>query len=194
MTFVEILKQFNWLDFFVLILLFRIGYVSVKNGLPLELFKLTGVTLSAYFSLHYYIVLSEWAGSFGILGKMPGDILSFILFVILAIAPYLAFVFLRRLFLRLINIEAETRLDRWGGLILGLIRGILVASLVIYICAISPLIYFYNSAKSSFTSRYLVRIAPVTYTLLWEGIVSKFRPDENFNKRVDLVGEDMNLR
>ena len=54
---VEIIKQFNWVDIFVIILSVRVLYIAVKNGLPVELFKLLGTIAAIYLSLHYYTIL-----------------------------------------------------------------------------------------------------------------------------------------
>jgi uncharacterized membrane protein required for colicin V production len=54
----ERLQQFNWVDVFVVILLLRIIYCAIKNGIFIEFFKLLGMLLSCYLFLHYYTKLS----------------------------------------------------------------------------------------------------------------------------------------
>ncbi len=49
----NIIKQLNWVDIFVLIVLLRTAYISRKAGLPREFFKLLGTVLAIYLSLHF---------------------------------------------------------------------------------------------------------------------------------------------
>src|SRR3989338_6816197 len=167
MALLNILKQFNWVDIFFAILLIRICYVAVKNGFPVELFKLLGTILASYLSLHYYIIFSD-----DIVGRIgakfiPLEYLNSFSFIALAILGYLIFVLLRKVFSRFIQMEAVPNLNKWGSLILSMMRGFLFVSLLIFTLVIAPTGYFRNSVNNSYSGKRLFNIAPMTYTWLW---------------------------
>ena len=184
MALLNILKQFNWVEIFFAILLIRICYVAVKNGFPVELFKLLGTLSAAYLSLHYYIIFSDYI--VGRIGEkfIPLEYLTFFSFIALAILGYLIFMLLRKVFSRFIQMEAVPKLNKWGSLILSMMRGFLFVSLLIFILVIAPTGYFRNSVNNSYSGKRLFNIAPTTYTWLWNGIMSKFRTQEKFNETI----------
>lgn len=189
----DILKQFNWLDIFVVILLFRICYISLRNGLAAEFFKLLGTLTALYLALHYYTVLSDWINQrqFILKEKMPLEFLDFLLFVLLTVLGYVIFVILREAFSRFIKMEAKARLNKWGGLVLGIARGFLLSSLIIFMLVISSISYFKDSVISSYSGRRLFKVAPATYTRLWNSLLSKFMSKEKFNPTVLEVQDNL---
>jgi len=181
----NIIKQFNWVDIFVIILLFRICYIAIKSGFVVELFKFLGTVLAIYLSLHYYTALADLVTKYlSIKESMPLEFLDFIAFIILVIIGYFVFVILRQVFSQLIKTEAAPNLNRWGGLALGIVRGILFSGLIIFILVISSVSYFKNSAGNSYLGKRLLKVAPTTYTKLWNGLMSKFMTGEKFNQTI----------
>lgn len=175
MQLLNTIRQFNWVDIFAVILLIRTGYIAIRNGLPVEFFKLLGTVAAIYTAMHYYLRLAGLIG-----GRFP-----FLFFIVLALFSYLVSVILRNLFYRFIKMEATPRLDRWGGFILGIIRGVFLISLLMFFFLILPGDYFKNSVKGSYSGRYLARIAPATYSKLWNGLFSKFMSQEKINQTIN---------
>ena len=187
----NILNQINWVDIFILILGVRICYVAVKNGFPAELFKLIGTVAAIYLSLHYYVSLSGSIKGWLSLGeRLPEDFLQFIVFLGLAVAGYYAFMVLRSIFYRFLKTEAVSALNKWGSLILGIVRTLLLASLIMFTFVISSVSYFDNSVKASYTGKRLFMVAPQTYSWLWNNFVSKFAAGEKYNETVTLTSEE----
>ncbi|MDD4953418.1 MAG: CvpA family protein [Candidatus Omnitrophica bacterium] len=180
----NILKQFNWLDVFILILIFRILYISIKSGLSKEFFKLLGVLSATYLSLHYFTVLSDLICKNLPVKKMPLEFFDFLLFTVLAILGYLVFVLLRTIFNHFIKMEAVPLLEKWGGLVMGILRSFFLPSLIIFMLAISSVGYLKKSAQSSYLGKKLFDVAPDTYSWFWNSITSKFMKDEKFNNNV----------
>lgn len=182
----NIIKQFNWVDIFVIILLLRICYIAVKKGFTFESFKFLGTILAVYLALHYYTVLSDWfRGRLPATEeRMPLEFLDFLFFVLLALLGYGIFFLLREALSRFIKMEAVPRLNKWGGLVLGAGRGILLASLVVYVLIISSIDYFKESAQQSYLGSRLFQVAPSTYTAIWNNLMSKFMTKEKFNKTI----------
>lgn len=191
MILLDILRQLNWLDFFVVILLFRIGYIAIKNGLPIELFKLLGTLLAVYLAMHYYTSWSNFVGERLGQGKIAFKFLEFLSFLVLVILGQLVFVFLRSVFWRFIKMEATPKLNKWGGLILGMGRAVLVASLIMYILVVSSIGYLRNSIKDSYSGKRLFKMAPTTYSVLWNNLASKFMSKEKFNEATLRVQEEL---
>ena len=194
--FLNILRQINWVDIFVLILVFRVCYIAVKSGFPPEFFKFLGTIAAIYLSLHYYTVLSDLIGRWlsrwlSLREKMPLEFLDFVTFTFLAILGYVLFVLLRNVFCHFINIEAVSALNKWGGLFLGMARSILLASLVLFMLVISSVGYFKDSVKASYFGRRLFSVAPETYTWLWDGIGSKFSKGEKYNQVIPEVKDSL---
>lgn len=187
----DVIRQLNWVDIFVIIILFRICYVAVKSGFPVELFKLLGTIAATYLSLHYYTILSD-----GIVGrvpvtkeKMPLEFIDFLSCAILAIAAYLVFALLRSIFYRFIKMEAVPRLNKWGGFVLGLVRAYLLTGLIIFMLVISSIAYLENSVHKSYTGKHLFKVAAGVYSGVWNGLMSKFMVKEKFNKTIPEVEE-----
>ena len=188
----ERLQQFNWVDVFVVILLLRIIYCAVKNGIFIEFFKLLGMLLSCYLSLHYYTKLSDFfkrripaAESFSV---GVWDVLALF---ILSILGYIIFVLLRESFFRFVKTEAVSALNKWGAAILGVMRGFLLTSLIIFMLSIPLADYFRDSVRSSFSGRRLIKLSTGVYSYLWETIVTKFTPQEEANKVVLEVQDEI---
>jgi membrane protein required for colicin V production len=187
----NIVRHINWIDILAVIILFRISYIAIKNGLGQEIFKFLGILLALYLSLHYYSSLSDFMARRIGLKSASGLWLNFIIFIFSSLVGYLIFVILRKIFWRFIKFEPVFELNKWGGFILGVCRAILVISLIGYILAISPAKYFRHSIQNSYSGKKMFKIAPATYAWLWNKIVSKFMITEKFNLSVSEVQKDL---
>ncbi|MDD2679238.1 MAG: CvpA family protein [Candidatus Omnitrophica bacterium] len=188
----NILKQINWVDIFVLILTLRVCSIAVKNGFPVELFKLAGTLTAVYLALHYYLDLAEYLKgwlSFG--GKMPLKFLEFLIFFALAAGAYYLFILLRNIFSRFLKMEAVSALNKWGSLLLGIARAALLASLIMFMLVISSIGYFGKSVKESYSGQYLFSLAPDTYAWIWNSVISKFSVAEKYNAVIPSIKEEV---
>lgn len=180
----EIVKQFNWVDFAVLFLLCWIIYFAAKNGFIVELFKLLGTVFAIYISFHYYTTLSDLIKNWFPIQVFPTDYLDFLVFFPLLILGYLVFVLIRNIVMNFIKVETVPTLSKWGGFTLGIARGVLTASLVIYLFAMSCIPYLTTSAQRSFLGKKLFNVAVGTYSGIWDGLMSKFITIEKINGTV----------
>ncbi|MCX5669099.1 MAG: CvpA family protein [Candidatus Omnitrophica bacterium] len=185
----EIIAKFNFLDYIILIVLFRICYIAAKMGLPVEIFKFSGAMFSIYIALHYYTTLSNLIQSRFMPKEMSLGFMDFIIFLFLIILGYLCFVVLRSVLSRFIQLNAVPKISQCLGLILGIGRGFLVIGLLSFTLVISNITYLNNSVKHSYLGSKAFVILPQTYGWLWNNIFSKFSTQEKFNPAVTQVTE-----
>lgn len=190
----EVLSKFNFLDFIVLILLFRICYIAAKTGLSVEIFKLLGVICSTYIALHYYTTLSDRIQRRFMPEAMPLEFMDFIIFILLTVAGYLLFVGLRSILFRFVQLNAIPKINQFAGLILGMARGFLVVGLLSYTLVISSVTYLNSSVKHSYLASKASVISPQSYEWLWMNIFSKFSAHGKFNATVTEVMDKFNRR
>lgn len=183
-----IITQVNWVDIFIVVILSKICYTAFRTGLKIEIFKLLGTITSVYLALHYYTNISD--AFRGPNQKMPLEFLDFLSFIVLSIVGYLVFFSLRLLFFLFIKIEAEPNINKWVGLVLGMGRGFLAASLITFLLMISSLSYIKSSVKNSYLGRTFFKMAPNTYTWIWNSISSKFMTQEKFNDAIQEIQEE----
>lgn len=185
-------RQFNWLDIVVIIIFVRTVYIAVKNGFPVEIFKLAGTVFSIYVSLHYYTGLSDAFTNKLISNIFPVEFIDFISFLILTILGYFVFFVLRWIFFRFVKIETISMLNRWGGAFTGSIRALLLISLVMYGLMISSVSYLHDSVKRSYFGKPAFKFAPAVYSGMWNGILSKFITQEKLNPAIGEVEKILN--
>ncbi len=175
---------FNFLDYIILIVLFRICYIAAKMGFSVEIFKFLGALFSTYTALHYYTTFSDFIQKRFLPKAMPLEFLDFVVFLLLITVVYLCFVGLRSLLFRFIQLNAIPKINQMAGFILGIGRGFLVIGLLSFSLAISSVSYLNSSIKHSYLGSRALAISPQTYEWFWSNIFSKFSAHEKFNSTV----------
>ncbi len=183
----EIIKEFNWIDIFIVIIIFRTGYIALKKGIQIEAFKFLGTVLAVYLSLHYYIIAADFLRQNPIAQKLPKEFLDLVSFVSLAVIGYVIFLLLRNIFEQFMKGQAVTNFYKWAGLFCGLMRGYLLCGLIIFIFALSGVGYLLNSAKHSYLGKQIFSVAPHTYDLIRNTVTSKIFTAEKYNQAVTEV-------
>ncbi len=182
------LKQINWIDVLVIIILIRMCYIAVKTGFSIEIFKLLGTVCAIYLACHYYIRASGFLNSTLSLQEGAGlRFLQFFVFLLLAFLGYLFFVIVRVVISTLIRMEANSLLNHWGAFSISVIRLCLFISLLFFSIAISNLSYLKRSLSNSFSGPRLINLTPKVYASVWSGLVSRFMNKESFNQSASQV-------
>jgi len=179
----DILKQFNWIDILIVIVLIRMCYIAVRMGFAVEAFKLLGTVFAVFFAFHYYLALTDVFNS-TVKDKLTVGFLDFASFVLIGVVSYLALVIFRLSFLHVIKIEAVSQLNKWGSFVFGIARGILLSSLIVYGLFISSIEYFQKSVTESYLGSRIYEVAPSLYKKTWSGLVSKFVTTEKPNTSI----------
>lgn len=185
----DVIKQFNWVDVFIVITFIRTVYIAVKRGLPVEVFKLIGTVTALFLAIHYYTAFSDWSSERIRLDKVPLEFADFLCFLILAGLGYLFVLIFRSIFCRFIKMEAVPQLNKWGGLVIGLLRGYFLVSFLVFMLFISSIGYFSASVKKSYSGKNFFYAAVGTYNWLWDSIISRFSPDGDSNKTIPEIQE-----
>jgi uncharacterized membrane protein required for colicin V production len=183
----NILKQINWLDVCIFVLIVRILYISLKTGFSVEVFKLLGTVAAVLLSLHYYVSLSNLVIEYLNIKDTPEQVVYFAIIVILATIGYLLFVGLRNLVYHYVKIDSVSNTEKWGGLVLGIARAVLLASLVTFVVVLTNIKYFKSSVKDAYSQKYLFRAAPDTYTWIWQNAISKIPASGNYNQDITRI-------
>ena len=93
----------------------------------------------------------------------------------------------------LIKIEDVPGLiNRWAGFLLGLFWGTLSASFLLFALFISSNDYLKGSVKGSLLAKPVFQVAPLAYHGVWEGIMSKFSPEQRPND--DVISAEAQMR
>jgi hypothetical protein len=88
---------------------------------------------------------------------------------------------------RFITAEINQQLSKWGGLAFGLLRALFLSSLMLFALVLTKGAYFKDSVRYSFSGNSVSKVAPATYTFIWESIVSKLNFGEEYNSEVSVV-------
>ena len=178
----ETLSKFNWIDIVAGALILISSYKGSKKGFIVEAFKLLGVVFAFCVSSHYFSKASDYlVRRFSGLGVVFLDLL---MFIVLAILSYLAIAALRETLGRFFKVEAISALNRWGGLILGLVRGALLVSMLLVVFYLSSVTYLKASVKKSYLGSKLLWTDVRVYESIFNAVVLKFSPGENLNKDI----------
>jgi uncharacterized membrane protein required for colicin V production len=160
----DILKQINWLDIVVLILILRAVYIGTKLGLTAELFNFFGVMVSLVCAVIWY---SRMADFLVINFKLPIWLSQFLCFIIIAQLVRLIFKYGLALLLKVLNVQFIPQLERIGGGVIGFGRGIILSGIIILAIGLIPNSYLRESIEEkSFSGRFLVKAVENTYTSL----------------------------
>lgn len=161
----ELVRRINWVDIIVIIILLRTSYASFQNGLTHEIFSLLGLVLNITISLHCYSKIGT-SISRNLVG-IPLHISKFICFIILMLIIWIAFRFFRIFLSRVIRIEWSPFIESTFGMVVGVARASLVASLVLIVIALTPVPYMQWSLRDrSLTGLFFLRIGPTIYEKL----------------------------
>lgn len=172
----EIISRINWVDVLVAIVMFRMSYVAFRDGLSHEIFPFFGAILVVVFSLHYY----ERIGSFisQNLANIPVEISNFVSFLVLVIGLSLIVRLLRAVLDKIIKIEWHPAIEKFGGLVVGIMRAYIITGIILMAMALAPFSYLQWSIRDrSLTGRYILMAGPEIYARV-AGILPTIRVGE----------------
>ena len=125
----EFLQRFTWLDLVVFAILVRTAFVGGTTGLATEIFKTVGLLIGLVLSFRYHGVLAGWAGH-GL--PIASSYLQILAFLSILLAAVWASSLIRGVSSAIVTIKFVPQVERYGGILLGIARGALFASLLLF--------------------------------------------------------------
>ena len=175
----HLIKSINWVDVALLVLLIRTIFVGVKNGFLSEFFKCLGVIIAVFLSLHYYSQLAQWVVLKTHINWAYWDLVIFA-GIWLAVAVF--FKFFRDMVLLLFKAETTHEgFDRYAAGIVAVGRGILVCSLSIFMVLLAQNTTMTRMTLRSYGYKIAGRASVMTYSFLYNNLVSKLFAGEHYN-------------
>jgi len=159
----QIVNHINWVDVLVAILVIRITYVSFQEGFTHEVFPLVGSIIVIVSSLYYYVSFGNLISQ--TLFNLPLQLADFLSFLILALVTSLVVKLISALLNKIVTMQWHPMIEKFGGIVLGIARASIVASLVLTVLALTPLPYLQRSIRDkSITGVYFLRVGPNIYS------------------------------
>ena len=104
------------------------GYVGLRLGLSSELVKLAGIISGFFLSFRYYQAIGDALAQRSFLSM---EWAAALVMVVLVLAVYCAVTLILRLAEKLVQLTFQAKLNQLGGLLVGLLRAGLVASVIL---------------------------------------------------------------
>lgn len=152
----------NYLDIIILVLLVAFGYGGLRKGIIIEAATLLGLGLGLYGAFHFSDFTAEQLVQWVEVNPKYLNIISFIVtFVVVAILVNL----LGRLVARIVKTLNLGFIDKLGGFLLGIAKGVLLCSLLIMLLNVfkSKEIIKDDDRESSMLFPYIEATVPYVY-------------------------------
>lgn len=183
----DILRHINWVDVLAVIIIIRISYIAFQDGLSHEIFPVITVVAGIVICLNYYNKIGSYISEN--LLKMPLPVANFLSFLVLAVGTGLIFKLVRMLLDKIIKVEWHPLIERFGGLVFGIVRAFLVTSLVMMTITLAPFKYLQWSVRDkSVTGMYILRIGPSIYEKI-SGVLPAAKEGGPALSKEDIINE-----
>ncbi len=176
----EILSSVNWVDVLVIGIMVRTICVGFKSSFVVEFFKFLGILLGVFIILHYFSCVSKLFVKYLHFSK---NFAEGVAFVFLWLAVILIFTLIRDGFLAVFKITTSQDLDRWGGSLLAMLRGLLISSLTVLLIQTSQAKFLTYQVRHSFSGGFLENVAPSIYQFFYKKVCKPIFNNEPFNQK-----------
>lgn len=120
-------------DYILLVLLIGSMLISLTRGLVREVISLVSWIVAFYVAIHYGDVLEPWLPH-----AISGDVLRVIVtFVVLFVGTRIIMMFLAKLASLVLRASGLTFMDRFLGAFFGLVKGALIALVLVLVCGMT---------------------------------------------------------
>ena len=146
----------NWIDVLVLIILVRTSYVGWYRGLAYEIFRLAGIVVTFLVALSFYDDLGHLVSQYS---PIPTSAAYLICFLLLLLVITLILRITYRVLEKVGKLVFHPAVDRYGGFVFGICRGMVAAGLLVAALSILPFGYIQESIETnSLLSKHLRKI------------------------------------
>ena len=170
----------------LMLIIFAVGLYRAWSGkLFLEIFKMFGVLLSTFVTLHYYIALGDLLGAKAFLSSEVSELLAY---VALAVVVYVLFNLISEAWIIVLKVEIPREIDQWGSAVVSAVRLYFFCGLVFFGFVASHQPFLTKGANSALTQCFFKRVSVGTYKNLYALFVAPYFKGEEPNKKVlDLI-------
>lgn len=172
----------NWTDLILVGLMARAMYIGAVQGVVVEFFKILGLLFAIFISAHYF---SRLAGVLVTVLKIlsrDGAELFFITALCLLITGIFSLV--RSGWMVILKTDNQSLLSRFGGWLIGTLRGVLLCGLVIFMVMVSGRMALIKNVRHALAARYVSDLVCGIYEVGYEEAVRKVFPNEEKNKEM----------
>jgi membrane protein required for colicin V production len=164
----DILSGMNWVDILVVIIVLRTVYVSMNEGLSREIFPLISSVACLVLAIRYYFKLGSMLHDSAPL--IPLSIFNLVSFLAIAILSGFALNFVNTLINGIVKVTWHPFIERFGGILAGMLKGMVITSTVLILLVLIPLSYFQVSVKDrSLSGMFFIGIGPGIYRTIFGG-------------------------
>jgi uncharacterized membrane protein required for colicin V production len=182
----DILTRINVVDVVMLCIIVRIVYIGLAQGLIVELFKVIGMIVATFITIHYYVKFALFIRDAFPLAKPIREFLSFgfLWFLIVSV-----FAIVRSGWIIGFKVDRISVLSRIAGGFLALGRAALVCGLVFIFIFLSGNRAYEKSARQSLAAFYLLNVSTGLYDFMGDGVVKVFPAEKKNGQVFELVNK-----
>lgn len=170
---------FSWVDLLMPLVVWRCVFTGRKSGLIVEAFKLLGILLGTFVTLHYYSSFSNFLDKNLSLHESIRDVYAFGL---LAVCTHLLFSLIREGWLTILKIDLPILVDQWGGFILSAVRSYLICGLIFLALLTVKDDRIQFSTKNSLSAFFFKKTSLKIYHKAYFGFIHNLFPSEPINE------------
>ena len=179
---------FNSVDILIVVIIASAIYIRRKDGIVAELFKLLGIFCTIFITLHYYARFADFL-RVQFFGKEAAT--EFFAFCLLFSVFFLTFAFISGGWSLILKIKSFAIVDRWGNVVLSLVRGYFICSMIFLALILSGQDFFVSRARKSVSNALFSGAAVELYRASYSNLVEKFFPDEEVSEAAfKLIGKE----
>ena len=176
----EILQHINWFDVVVFFVILRGIYVGFKNCMTPELFNFAGILLSLILGVYWY---SQVADVLITNFNLPTWLSQLICFTVITQVARIIVRYAVMLLLKVLNIQFLPQLEKVGGRIIGVGRGVILAGIILLTLSFIPSSYLTESIYGKcYSGVFILQATERTYKAL-----TFWLPEEKRDKEIFLV-------
>ncbi|MFH1406963.1 MAG: CvpA family protein [Candidatus Omnitrophota bacterium] len=156
-----IFSNINWVDVVAVVILLRAVHIGSNVGLSTEIYKFAGIVTGLVFAIFDHKTAASLINTYTLIS--PSAVLDAVAFLAIVTLFVFAFRIARALFTTLVQFQFAALLEKYGGLLLGLVRGAVSVSVVLIFLLMLPSEYLKTSIETSVSGRYFLKIGTRIY-------------------------------
>ncbi len=182
MSNIPTLSSLNFIDFLIIFLFLRILLVSYKEGILTETFKSISILGGFIVGVQASPILAT-----KIMGKLPFSVegMESFIFLVIVIGIFIVLSLVRKGIQLGIKSKEFSSLSRFFAVLMGGVRSIFTAIIIICLFLFSENKYLQSLAQNAYFYTPLANIGKTTYQVVYKKFIVKLYPNVSFNKKME---------